>query len=142
VGNPLVTTVKDIMIRDAATVEYSRSGEAAAKLMAKKKISEIIVTDETKPIGIITEKDFVLKIIAKGIDPKSITVKDFMSSPLVTVSPDTELGDAAALMSQKGIRRLLVLEKERIVGIVTSDALIRNLSKYISRLFSEYCYVP
>lgn len=138
----MVTTVRDIMIQGPVTIEYSESGVVAAKLMAKKKVSEIMITDKAEPIGIITEKDFVLKIIAKEIDPDSITVKDFMSCPLVTVPPDTELADAAALMSQKGIRRLPVIENKKIVGIVTSELLVKNLSKYISRLFSEYCYLP
>lgn len=117
--------VKDVMISPVITVEEKASANKVACLMVDNKVGCVIVVDKTgNAIGIITERDLVVRVLAKNVEPASAKAKSIMTSPLVTVDPDTAVTDAARMMSRKDIRRLGVLYKSKLVGIVSSKDIL------------------
>lgn len=99
-------------------------GEVAT-LMVTHGVGDVIVVEEGKPIGILTDRDLVARIMAAGLDGKNVLVHDIMSTPLVTVPRNEEVGTAIALMSRHGIRRLPILDEAgKLVSILTLDDLL------------------
>jgi len=113
--------VKDVMSSPVITVDEDATVDKAAQLMADGHIGGIIVTSKDgKPLGIITELDFVTRVVAKNLQPSKLTAKEVMSSPLVTIDPDETLSESARRMSRLNIRRLGVMYKGKLVGILSS----------------------
>ena len=117
--------VKDVMTSPVVTTEEEASANKVAKLMEANKVGCVVVTNKTgKPLGIITERDLVVRVLATEANPSTAKAKDFMTSPLVTVDPDASINDAAKRMSRLDIRRLAVLYKDNLVGIVSSKDIL------------------
>ncbi len=113
--------VKDVMSSPVVTTEEEASANKVAKLMYEHTVGCIVVVDkERKPLGMITERDLVARVLAKNAPPERTTAKEFMSSPVVTIEPDAPVIEAAKRMRKKNIRRLAVLYKNDLVGIVSS----------------------
>jgi len=113
--------VKDVMTSPVITVDEDATVDKAAQLMAEDHVGCIIVTSkDEKPLGIITESDFVTRVLAKNIQPSKLTAKEVMSSPLITVDPDETLSETARRMSRLNVRRLGVMYKGKLVGIISS----------------------
>lgn len=113
--------VKDVMTSPVVTVDETASANKVAQLMLDNKIGCVIVIDKTgNAIGIITERDLVGRVLARNIIPATAKAKEFMTTPLVTVEPEKTVTDAARMMSKKDIRRLGVLYKGKLVGIVSN----------------------
>ncbi|MCS4541688.1 MAG: CBS domain-containing protein [Euryarchaeota archaeon] len=126
-------TVESIMIKDVVTIEPGKSLSDAARLMTERKIGSLVVIEEDKVRGIVTESDF-LKAVAKGIEISEAKVKDTMSSPVIICSPNTTIKEAAELMKNKGVRHLPVIKGEKLVGIVSSHDIVSAVSRGISYL--------
>lgn len=117
--------VKDVMISPVITVEEIASADKVACLMLDNKVGCVIVVDKAgNPIGIITERDLVVRVLAKNIEASNAKAKSIMTAPLTTVDPDTAVTEAARMMSRKDIRRLGVLYKSKLVGIVSSKDIL------------------
>jgi len=99
-------------------------------------IGSIIATRKGKPVGIITERDVLKRIVSAGRDAKKTRVNEIMSSPLFVISPDTDLAEAARLMFEMRIKKLAVTKKNRLVGLVslTDIARAHPLTKYLQEL--------
>ena len=121
------TFVRDIMIDDLATLDISTSIKDAAKLMDEKNIGCIIVTKNQSPIGILTERDFVKRIIAKE-KPLTASIEEVMTTPLIEIDPDETVWEAAQIMKTNKIHKLPVKENNQIIGIVTTTDLIKICS--------------
>jgi len=120
--------VKDIMTKDVVTIEVEKSIFDAAQIMTSKGLGCLIVVDKSLPVGIITERDIVRRIVAKrsSID---LNLGEVMTKTLITVDPNTSLKEAARVMSTNKIRRLPVLKENKLVGIVVSSDFVRNVGK-------------
>jgi CBS domain-containing protein len=113
--------VKDVMSSPAVTVQESVTANKIADLMSKHDYGCIIVSSKDgKPIGIITERDLVVRVLAKNAKPDTVKAKDVMTAPLMTIEPDATISEAARRMSRLNIRRLVVIYREKLVGIVSS----------------------
>jgi len=113
--------VKDVMSSPVTTVEENAPANRVAELMAKHDVGCVIVTTkEEKPIGIITERDLVLRVLAKNAKPDTVKAEEVMSSPLITIEPDATITETARRMSRLNIRRLGVVYKGQLVGIISS----------------------
>lgn len=112
--------VRDIMTKAVKTIKVGANILEAVRKMNKFNIGSLVVVDGKRPVGILTERDILRKIVDQSIDPSVVRVKEVMSSPLVTVSPDVGVEEAAGLMAKRGIKKLPVVEDGRLVGIVTS----------------------
>ena len=121
------TFVKDVMINDLATLDVSTSIKDAAKLMDEKDIGSIIVTKNQLPVGILTERDFVKRIIAKE-RPLSTVLEEIMSSPLIEIDPNETVWEAAQIMKINNIHKLPVKKDNQIIGIVTTTDLVKICS--------------
>jgi CBS domain-containing protein len=120
--------VKDIMSKVVATVTVNQTIFEAAELMSTMGISCVLVVDSDNPVGLITERDIVSKIVAKN-RPLDTKVTEIMSKELITIDPDSSLKEAARLMSNNKIRRLPVLKENKLVGIVSASDFVRNVGK-------------
>lgn len=118
--------VKDIMSSPVITIDENTSVNRAAQLMEKHNLGCIIVTSKKgeKPLGIITERDLVTRVLAKNAKPSKLTAKEVMTSPLITVKPDETLSEAARRMSRLNIRRMGVVYKGNLVGVVSSKDIL------------------
>jgi len=122
--------VGDIMTEDIATVCPGSSVVSAAKIMSDKNISCIVVSDNGNISGIITETDLLKKGVAEGNDFRKMTVEQIMSSPVHSVQRNLSVLETGQIMENREIRRLIVLEKERLVGIITQTDIVRVLTSY------------
>ena len=121
-------TVKEIMTKEVITIESNKTVFEAAELMAEKSLGCLIVVIKAFPVGIITERDIVRRIVAKrsSLDAK---VSEVMTKNLITVEPETSLKEAARIMSTNKIHRLPVLSQNKLVGIVAASDFVRNVGK-------------
>lgn len=119
-----IILVKDIMTRSLVTVDSSATVNEAAKIMEKAKVGSVIIMEKDIPIGIMTDRDFAIRIAAHAY-PIHTKVKQVMSSPLVHVSPNDEVWVAADLMYTRKIRRLPVLDEDELLGIVTATDFVK-----------------
>lgn len=124
-------SVKKVMARNIVTVDKQATVMDVASLMTSKNVGCILVIDKEKNeyIGIITERDVVRKVVAKGVDANSYMVKGVMSSPLVTIESSKTIFEAGDLMDQKKVRHLAVTEGGDLVGVVSIRDLI-NPAQY------------
>ena len=121
----IVPLVKDVMTSTVLVTPPDATIMDAAKRMRSENRGSIVVMDKMKPIGIVTERDLFKKVVAEGLVPKDVLVRDIMSSPLVFVAPGDSIKSAAKIMVEREIRRLPVLEKNKLVGIITATDLAR-----------------
>ena len=123
-----MTKVKDVMTEKVITVESNKTVSEAAALMAENDVANLIVMDTNIPIGIVTERDFVRRVMAKN-KPSKTKISEIMSTPLRVIDPDAPLKEAARRMVRKRIRRLPVIQDNKLVGIITTTDFARHLSK-------------
>ena len=116
------------MTKDVVTVDSDKTVFDATILMSEKEIACLVVMDDKTPIGIVTERDFVRKVVSKKI-PLNDKISEIMSKPLITIDPDSSLRDAARLMINNKIRRLPVVKENKLVGILVASDFARQLSK-------------
>ena len=112
------------MSKNVLTLDKSTSLQEAAENMKKLNVGCVIVTENNNPIGIITERDFVTKIVAEG-RPLFTEIQEVMSSPLITIDSDETIWEASELMKEKSIHKLPVKENEQIAGIVTTTDIVK-----------------
>lgn len=120
--------VSDIMTSAAVTESADDNLSEAAAKMRQQQTGSLLITEGSKLSGIITERD-VLRVVAEGKDPKAATVREEMTSDVVTIDPDTSIKDAADLMFSHWFRHLPVVDKNGdVVGIISTRDLLRIVS--------------
>jgi signal-transduction protein with cAMP-binding, CBS, and nucleotidyltransferase domain len=117
--------VRDIMAVNVVTMPPDANVLDVAKSMDQMDISSVIVTDDERPLGIITEADIVRRVVAEGRDPHSTPASEIMSSPIIHVEPGTPLTEAMRVMARSNIRRVAVLKNNTLAGIITSRDILR-----------------
>ena len=123
--------VSDAMDEEIVTVDESISvAEAAARISEKGKGCAIVLK-QCRPVGMVTERDITYKVVAKGLNPKKVRVSEIMSEPLVEVDPDADLVTAAKIMDEHKIRRLAVVRKGILYGVISALDIARNLEGYV-----------
>ncbi|MEM2968714.1 MAG: CBS domain-containing protein [Candidatus Bathyarchaeia archaeon] len=124
--------VKDVMSSPVVTVNEDAASNKVARLMEENELGCVIVTSKDgKPLGIITERDLVIRVLSKNLKPDAVKAKEIMSSPLVTVEPDATINEAAKKMNRLNIRRLGVLYKGNLVGVVSSKDILGVMPELI-----------
>jgi CBS domain-containing protein len=124
--------VKDVMSSPVITVDETETTNNIAVLMSKENLGAVIITNkEKKSIGIITERDLVVRVIAKNNKPDQVKAKEIMTTPLITIEPDATINDAARKMNRLNIRRLGVIYKDDMVGIVSDKDLLSVMPELI-----------
>ena len=118
-------SIRDLMTRSPATAEPSRTVAAVAQIMAQEHVGPVPIVEGGRLVGLVTDRDLVIRVIAEGRDPNSTTIGEIASADLVTVEPDTDLSEALQLMAQNQVRRLPVVEGGQLVGIVAQADIAR-----------------
>jgi CBS domain-containing protein len=114
------STVSQVMSTKLETVNQSSTAQGAAKRMRDKRVSSLVVIDkEETPIGIVTERDLVRQVCSKDISSNNIIIQQIMSSHIVTIDVNASIKEAAEKMIQKKVRHLLIVDGNRLNGIIT-----------------------
>ncbi|MBM3897623.1 MAG: CBS domain-containing protein [Thaumarchaeota archaeon] len=119
--------VKDIMTKQTVIGTPSKTVLLAANKMAQKGVGALIIAGKNLPLGIITERDIVRKVVAMKKDPNTTKISEIMSEPLFTTSPNNDIREAAKIMSINEVRRLPVVENGKLVGILTATDIAKSL---------------
>ncbi|MFQ5598762.1 MAG: cyclic nucleotide-binding/CBS domain-containing protein [Nitrospiria bacterium] len=120
----MITPLALLMHRDIQEISPKASLRNAAHCMRDKHIGSLLVGDGETRVGFLSETDLVRKGIAEGLNPDTTPVESVMSSPIITIDIDETAKEANDLMAEKGIRHLAVVDKEKIVGIVSVRDLV------------------
>jgi CBS domain-containing protein len=119
------TSIKEVMSSDVRTCEPDATVVDVAKVMAKEDVGPIPVVEGGRLVGLVTDRDLVVRVLAEGKDPETTRVGEVASRELVTLSPDEDLDQALKLLAQHQVRRLPVVEGDRVVGIVAQADIAR-----------------
>ncbi len=117
--------VVEIMTATPLTISAEATVAEAAAIMRDKEVGSLVVIQDSRPTGIVTERDVVTKVAAEDRSSKKTKVQDIMSAPLVAVHPHQEVAEAAKVMAARGIRRLPVIREGKLVGMLTENDIIR-----------------
>ena len=124
--------VKDVMSSPVVTLDENTTSNKVANIMNENDLGCVIITSKAgKPVGIITERDLVIRVLAKNLKPDTIKAKEIMTSPLVTIEPEATISEAARRMSRLNIRRLGVVYKGNLVGVVSSKDILGVMPELI-----------
>ena len=118
--------VREVMTSNPETCPADASVADAAKAMAQRDVGPIPVVDGERVVGLVTDRDIVVRVVAEGLDPQTTTVSEIASSDLSTVSPDDDLEQALQLLAERQVRRLPVVEGDRLVGILAQADVARS----------------
>lgn len=116
-----VVSVKEAMTIKVLTASPNTTVANAAKLMAERGVGSIVIVKSKKPVGILTERDLLMKVVSTDLKPSKIQVGKIMSAPIITIRPDVDITEAARIMAKSKIRRLPVVERGALVGIITAS---------------------
>lgn len=124
--------VKDVMSSPVVTTSEDVTSNTIAKLMSENKLGCVIVSNKDgKPLGMITERDLVERVLAKNLQPADVKAKDIMTTPLATIEPEATISDAARRMSRLDIRRLGIMYKGDLVGLISSKDILAVMPELI-----------
>lgn len=118
------TFVNQVMSKNVVTADKSTTIQESAEKMRKSKVGCVIVTENSKPVGIVTERDFVTKVAAEG-RPLFTEISEVMSSPLITIDQEDTIWEASEMMKEKAIHKLPVIEDEKVLGIITTTDIVK-----------------
>ena len=133
--------IDEVMIRKAVTIESGESIQNATESMQKNSSSSLIVTKKGKITGILTTRDVVSRVVAKGLDPAKLTVGDVMSSPVIMLRPETPLSEALKIMIQRKIKKVPLItgdeEKAELIGLVSFSDVVEYHTDVFNELWQE-----
>lgn len=134
----MVLVAKDIVEREFLSLPRETSAlEAARQMKATSHGYAIVASQGGDPEGIVTEWDYLSKIVAQSRDPASVTLGDIMTGELVSVDANEGLDQVAQIMTQKGIRRVLVIKDHKVLGIITAKTMLSRLKEYIDKVSTQ-----
>ena len=123
------TLVKQIMNNSVVSVDSSVTATNAVKMMEDVGVGAIVVLENNLPVGIVTDRDFAIKITAHSY-PIDTPVRRIMSSPLISIDSNSNLWVASDLMSTRNVRKLPVIDDGKVVGIITSSDLVKHIADH------------
>lgn len=133
----MTLTGRDIMTPSVLTLERGSTVYDACKLMGARGVGSLIVTAGGYPVGIVTETDIV-RLVSRGEDPKTHPVEELMSSPLFSTAPETDAVAIANTMTMNRIKKMPVLERQQIIGMITQTDIVKYTLHMIGELHSQF----
>lgn len=115
-------------------IESHMKVDYAAKVMMDSEVESVLVFENNDLIGIVTMKDIFRDVVAKGKDPAKLTLKEIVHKHIIKINKDEKVKDAIALMNKNNIRRLVVINEERPIGVISQKTVIGNLGKFAASL--------
>ena len=123
------TYVKQIMHNTVISIDSSVTATDVAKMMEDTGVGSVVILENNLPVGIVTDRDFAIKITAHSY-PVDTPVRRIMSSPLISIDPNSDLWVASDLMSTRNVKKLPVIDDDRVVGMLTSSDLIKHIADH------------
>lgn len=119
--------VRDAMDTNVVYVDSDKNCMNAINEMLRNKVWSVVVTKEELPVGVVTERDIIRRVVSKSMNVNKVSLEEIMSSPLITIAPDEPISRAMEMMAMNDIRRVYVVEKGKIIGRVTQTGVFRYL---------------
>jgi len=129
-----IVLVRDIMSKEVKVVRPDSSVKEVVATMNKFDIGSILVVQGKRPVGIITERDILRRIVQPCLAPETLTARQVMTSPLLTINETASLDEAAKLMAKEKVKKLPVMDKQKLVGIVTLTDIVTKVPTMLSIL--------
>jgi len=129
-----IVLIRDIMSKDVRIVRPDTSVKEVVATMNKFNIGSIIVVQGDRPVGIITERDILRRIVEPCLAPETLTARQLMTSPVITISETASIEEAAKLMARKKIKKLPVMDNGKLVGILSYTDIVFNVPTMLSML--------
>lgn len=126
-----MSKARDIMQKNVITIELEKTAQYASTILKDNDISFLVVVEDSKPVGIVSERDIVRKIVAENKEASKIQLESIMSKKFKWVEPNSSIESAVQKMLNNNIRRLVVLENEKLVGVITQTDLTEFLRSKI-----------
>jgi len=138
--NAKTMTIADVMTKSVISVDATVTVNEAAKMMEDAKVGSVVIMEDNTPVGIVTDRDFAVKIVAHAYQI-STPIKRIMSSPLISITSDESVRTAADLMHDRGVRKLPVINNGKIVGMITATDIVNLLAVCVEEDMRDmYCY--
>ena len=131
-----IVVVKDVMTKTVKVVKPDTLVKTVVATMNKFDIGSIVVVKGDRPVGIITERDILRRIVEPCLAPETLRAREVMTSPIITISSTANIDEASRIMARKKIKRLLVMENEKLVGIITFTDIVTQVPKML-RILEE-----
>ena len=126
--------VRDVMTKDVKVVGPDSSVHKVVAAMNKYNIGSIIVVQDDKPNGVISERDILRRVVEPCLSPETITAKQIMTSPVITICESASMDEVVKLMAEKRVRKIPVMKKDKLVGIITYTDILSTVLSMISIL--------
>jgi CBS domain-containing protein len=133
----MVLYAKDIVEKDFLTISGVSTVLEGAKLMKNSRHGFAIIGTPAEPQGIVTEWDIVSKVVAEGWDPQRVTMQEIMTTELLSIDGGQGLSEVSRLMTEKGVRRLLVKEGGKVIGFITSKTMLARMNDYVDKVSAQ-----
>lgn len=121
--------MKNFVHKKVVMLDGEKTVEMAAKRMREERIGSVLVSEKEQPVGIVTERDILYRVVAGGKDPSKLKLRDIMSKPLATIDANAKVKEAIAMMAQKEIRRLVVKDGKNVIGVISQRAVVGDVHK-------------
>ena len=129
-----IALVRDVMSKNVKVVQPHSTVKEVVATMNKFNIGSIVVVQDDRPVGIITERDVLKRVLEPCLAPETLTARQVMTSPVLTISETASLDEAAELMTKKKVKKLLVISNQKLVGIVTLTDIVTQVPTMLSIL--------
>ncbi|HEV2139539.1 MAG TPA: CBS domain-containing protein [Nitrososphaerales archaeon] len=133
----MVLYARDIVEKDFLSLSANTNILEGAKAMKNSKHGFAIIGTPASPEGIVTEWDIVAKVVAEGRDPARVTLREVMSTELLSVEAGAGLSSVSQLMTERGVRRLLVKDGNQVIGFITSKTMLARMNEYVDKISSQ-----
>ena len=133
----MVLYAKDIVEKQFLVISAGSTVLEGAKAMKNARRGFAVIGSSSQPQGIVTEWDILSKVVAEGWDPQKVTMGEVMSSDLLSIDGGAPLSAVAQLMSEKGVRRLLVKDGDQVIGFITSRTMLARMNEYVDKVSTQ-----
>ena len=133
----MVLFAKDIVEKDFLTLSGSATVLEGAKQMKTSRHGFAIVGTPAEPKGIVTEWDIVSKVVAEGRDPQKVTMEEVMATNLLSIEAGVGLSEVSRLMTERGVRRLLVKDGGKVIGFITAKTMLARMNEYVDKVSTQ-----
>jgi CBS domain-containing protein len=133
----MVLFARDIVEKDFLVMPRGTTVLQAAKAMKDNRHGFVVIGSRSRPEGIVTEWDVLAKVVAEGRDPAAVKLEDIMSTELVSVRAEDGIAAVSQIMSSKGVRRVLVMKGDEVIGVITSKTVLAHLKDYVDKVSAQ-----
>jgi len=133
----MVLYARDIVEKDFLSISGTSSVLEGARAMKDSRHGFAIIGTPADPQGVVTEWDIISKVVSEGQDPRSVTMGEVMTKNLLTIDASTPLSAVSQIMTEKGVRRLLVKDGNQVIGFITGKTMLARMNEYVDKISTQ-----